>query len=272
MAGARCDDHEVTSPRPGPRPGDRADPPADPAGPPAGPAGASADLAGPPADLASPPAGHASPPARPDPAGTPALIVADHLARRIRRPIDLLRAVTTLLGIALLVGIGLLAHATAAGVEIDAVGAGRRLPHALLSVLGVAATLVLLLLPVALAVRQLSRRRPRQLAEAVLSAGLAILVVALVNAALHTSGAAQLYDAIAASSRAARRTGPLDGYLAGLAAYATMLRLTGPSIWRTALWVAVGVYGVASLAESKATVLSLLITLLIGRATGLEIG
>src|SRR5215469_8440883 len=264
MAGARCDDHEVTSPRPGPRPDDRADPPADPAGPLAG-------LAGPPADPTGPPASHASLPARPDPAGAPPLIVVDHLARRIRRPIDLLRAVTTLLGIALLVGIGLLAHATAAGVEIDAVGAGRRLPHALLSVLGVAATLALLLLPVALAIRQLSRRRPRQLAEAILTAGAAILVVALVNAALHTSAAAQLYDAIAASSRAARRTGPLDGYLAGLAAYATMLRLTGPSNWRTGLWLAVGVYGVASLAESKATVLSLLITLLLGRAIGLGV-
>src|SRR5215471_5311025 len=257
MAGARCDDHEVTSPRPGPRPGDDADPPA--------------DSASPPASLAGPPAEDAGPPARPDPAGAPALVVEDHLANRIRRPIDLLRAVTTLLGIALLVGIGLLAHATAAGVEIDAVGAGRRLPHALLSVLGVAATLALLLLPVALAIRQLSRRRPRQLAEAILTAGAAIIVVALVNAALHTSAAAQLYDAIAASSREARRTGPLDGYLAGLAAYATMLRLTGPSNWRTGLWLAVGVYGVASLAESKATVLSLLITLLLGRAIGLGV-
>src|SRR5215471_20741751 len=257
MTGTRCDDHEVTSPRPGPRPGDDADPPAEPASAPA--------------NTARPPSGHAGPPARPDPAGAPTLVVVDHLARRIRRPIDLLRAVTTLLGIALLVGIGLLAHATAAGVEIDAVGAGRRLPHALLSVLGVAATLALLLLPVALAIRQLSRRRPRQLTEAILTAGAAIVVVALVNAALRTSAAAQLYDAIAAVSRAARRTGPLDGYLAGLAAYATMLRLAGPSNWRTGLWLAVGVYGVASLAESKATVLSLLITLLLGRAIGLGV-
>src|SRR5215468_7156598 len=199
MTGARCDDHEVTSPRPGPRPGEDADPAADQASPPRRPTG--------------PPAGHVGPPARPDPAGAPTVVVEDHLARRIRRPIDLLRSVTTLLGVALLVGIGLAAHATTAGVEIDAMGAGRRLPHAALSVLGVAATLALLLLPVALAVRQLTRRRPRQLAEAILTAGAAIIVVALVNAALHTSAAAPLYDAIAASSRAARRTGPLDGYL-----------------------------------------------------------
>src|SRR5215471_12133172 len=188
MTGTRCDDHEVTSPRPGPRPGDDADPPAEPASAPA--------------NTARPPSGHAGPPARPDPAGAPTLVVVDHLARPIR---------------------------------------------------------------------QLSRRRPRQLAEAILTAGAAIIVVALVNAALHTSAAAPLYDAIAASSRAARRTGPLDGYLAALAAYATMLRLTGPSNWRTGLWLAVGVYGVASLAESKATVLSLLVTLLLGRAIGLGV-
>jgi len=52
--------------------------------------------------------------------------VVDHRARRIRWPMDLLRSVTALLGIAVLAGVGLLAHATAAGVEIDAVGAGRQ--------------------------------------------------------------------------------------------------------------------------------------------------
>jgi len=126
---------------------------------------------------------------------------------------DLLRSVTALFGIAVLAGVGLLAHATAAGVEIDAVGAGRRLPHAVLSLLAVVSALALLLLPVALAVRQLSRRQPRQLAEAVLTGLGAILLVALVNAALRTGAAAQLYDAIAPSSPAARAAG-LDGAIA----------------------------------------------------------
>lgn len=197
--------------------------------------------------------------------------MVDHRARRIRWPIDLLRCVTTLFGIALLAGIGLLAHATAAGVEIDAVGAGRRLPHAALSALAVVAALALLVLPVALAARQLSRRQPRQLTEAVLTGIAAMLLVALVNWALRTPDAARLFDAIAASSKAARATGPLDGYLAGLVAYTTIIGLTSPSPWRTGLWLAITVYGVASLAKSQATVLSLLITLLLGRAVGLGV-
>ena len=65
--------------------------------------------------------------------------------------------------------------------------------------------------------------------------------------------------------------GPLDGYLAGLAAYATIIGLTGPSRWRTALWLAVGVYAIATLATASITVLSLLITLLLGRAIGLGV-
>ena len=195
----------------------------------------------------------------------------DQRARRIRWPMDLLRSVTALFGIAVLAGVGLLAHATAAGVEIDAVGAGRRLPHAVLSLLAVVSALALLLLPVALAVRQLSRRQPRQLAEAVLTGLGAILLVALVNAALRTGAAAQLYDAIAPSSPAARAAGPLDGYLAALIAYTTIIGLTTPSPWRTGLWLAIVVYGVASLAKSEATVLSLLITLLLGRAIGLGV-
>jgi uncharacterized membrane protein YbhN (UPF0104 family) len=217
------------------------------------------------------PDGQASQRARVDPARAHELIVMDYPARRIRWPIDLLRCLIAVLGIVVLAGVGLLARATAAGVEIDAVGAGRRLPHAVLSLLAVVATLALLLLPVALAIRQVSRRQFRQLAEAVVTALAAMLVVALANMALRTGTAAELYHAIAASGHAARATGPLDGYLAGLVAYTTIIGLTGPSLWRTGLWLAIVVYGVASLAESQATVLSLLITLLLGRAIGVGV-
>jgi uncharacterized membrane protein YbhN (UPF0104 family) len=197
------------------------------------------------------------------------LIVEDQRARRIRRPIDLLRCLLAGLGIVVTVGIGLLAGATARGVQIDAVGASSRLPHAVLALLGVAATLALLLWPVALAIRQLSRRQPRRLTEAVLTGGATIALVALANVALQHGAAAALYDAIAI--RRAGATGPLDGYLAGLAAYATIIGLTGPSRWRTTLWLTVGVYAIATLATASTTVLSLRITLLLGRAIGLGV-
>ena len=217
------------------------------------------------------PGDHAGQPAQVDTARAPGLVVEDQRARRIRRPIDLLRCLVALLGVVVVAGIGVLARATTIGVEIDAVGASRRLPHPVLALLGIAADLALLLLPAALAIRQLSRRQSRRLAEAVLTGAAAIALVALVNVALRRGDAAQLYDAIAIPPSGTSIAGPLDGYLAGLAAYATIIGLTGPSRWRTGLWLAVGVYALASLATASATVLSLLITLLLGRVIGLGV-
>jgi glycosyltransferase 2 family protein len=213
--------------------------------------------------------GRAGMPAQAGTVPAPGLIVEDQRARRIRRPIDLLRCLLAVLGIVVAIGIGLLAGATARGVQIDAVGASSRLPHPVLALLSVAATLALLLWPAALAIRQLTRRQSRRLAEAVLTGGATIGLVALANTALLHGAAAPLYDALAIQRAGA--VGPLDGYLAGLAAYATIIGLTGPSRWRTALWLAVGVYAVATLATASITVLSLVITLLLGRAIGLGV-
>ena len=213
--------------------------------------------------------GRAGMPAQAGTVPAPGLIVEDQRARRIRRPIDLLRCLLAVLGIVVAIGIGLLAGATARGVQIDAVGASSRLPHPVLALLGVAATLALLLWPAALAIRQLTRRQSRRLTEAVLTGGTTIGLVALANTALLHGAAAPLYDALAIQRAGA--AGPLDGYLAGLAAYATIIGLTGPSRWRTALWLAVGVYAVATLATASITVLSLVITLLLGRAIGLGV-
>ena len=213
--------------------------------------------------------GRAVMPAQADTVPVPGLIVEDQRARRIRRPIDLLRCLLAVLGIVVAIGIGLLAGATARGVQIDAVGASSRLPHPVLALLGVAATLALLLWPAALAIRQLTRRQPRRLTEAVLTGGATIGLVALTNTALVHGAAPPLYEALAIQHAGA--AGPLDGYLAGLAAYATIIGLTGPSRWRTALWLAVGIYAVATLATASITVLSLLITLLLGRAIGLGV-
>jgi glycosyltransferase 2 family protein len=225
----------MTSPRPGPNPGD-----------------------------------HAGTTDQVDVARAPGLVVQDHRARRIRRPIDLLRCLVAILGVFVVAGIGLLARATASGIESDAVDASLRLPHPVLALLGIAADFALLLWPAALAIRQVSRHQARRLVEAVLTGAGAIALIALANVALR-GVAGPLYDAVAMPPSGPGISGPLDGYLAGLAAYATIIGLTGPSRWRTTLWLTVGVYGLANLATASVTVPSFLITLLLGRAIGLGV-
>jgi uncharacterized membrane protein YbhN (UPF0104 family)/tRNA A-37 threonylcarbamoyl transferase component Bud32 len=198
--------------------------------------------------------------------------IEDHLAARIRIPADLLRCLIASVEIVLLVGLALASHETTHGVEITAVGASHFLPSVLLPIVRTAARAALLVLPVALAVRLLLNRQPRRLAEAVLAGGATVAVVALLNAALRQRFAAELYQAltIRPSSPALPATGlaALDGLLAGLAAYITVIGLVGRPRWRTAFWLAIGFYGLVGLASSQTTVLALLIALLAGSAIG----
>jgi uncharacterized membrane protein YbhN (UPF0104 family) len=200
-----------------------------------------------------------------------AIQVTDRLERRIRKPIDLLRCTTSFLEIIILAVAGVAASATTTGVETDITGASGRLPHALLTVAPPLALFALLILPVALAVRQLIRRQVQRLAEAVATGVLAGVAAAVTNAVLWRPFATRLYDAIIMSRPGAGHAAALDPYLAGLVAYATIIGLTGRPGWRNALWLAVGVYALVHLAALDTTILSFLITLLVGRTIGLGV-
>jgi len=207
------------------------------------------------------------------PAGDHHLVVEDHLEPRVRIPADLVRSVIAILEIAICAGLALLASATATGVEFDLVGASRRLPAALLHLIGWAGGVALLILPIVLAIRLLMVRQYRRLAEAVGAGGITVGVVVLVNVLLSHPFLRHLQIALhtTATGVAGRHEPTLDGYLAGLVAYVTVVGLRGRAHWRTAFLTAVGFYSVASLAatqQTHTTVLSLLITIAIGSAVG----
>jgi len=197
--------------------------------------------------------------------------VDDQLERRIRRPVDALRCVVSCIWIVVLAVAAVAASATTNGVETDIVGASQRLPSALRVVAPPVALFALLILPVGLAISQLVRRQPRRLVEAVLTGLLAGAAAGVANVVLPRPGASRLYYAIIMSRPDGPHVNALDPYLAGLVAYATMIGLTGRQGWRNALGLAVGVYAVVQLGALNTTVLSILITLLAGRAIGLAV-
>jgi glycosyltransferase 2 family protein len=199
-------------------------------------------------------------------------VVSDHLETRIRKPVDLLRCLVSGVEIVVLAAAGVLAAATAAGVETDIVGASRRLPYAAYTTARSLTLFALLILPVALAVQELAKRQGRRLWEATGTGLLAAAAVGVANAVLRGPGSEQLYHAITMThATASRHASPLDGYLAGLIAYVTMIGFTGRSRWRTATWLVIVAYALVNLAALQTTVLSLLITLLAGRAVGLAV-
>jgi glycosyltransferase 2 family protein len=77
-----------------------------------------------------------------------------------------------------------------------------------------------------------------------------------------------LHSALHTASTAAPHESALDGYLAGLVAYVTIIGLRGYAHWRPAFLTGIGLYGLANLAEGRSTVFSFLITVLIGSAIG----
>jgi glycosyltransferase 2 family protein len=200
-----------------------------------------------------------------------AIRVTDRLERRIRKPIDLLRCITSSLEIIVLVAAGVAASATTTGLETDITNARGHLSGAVLAVAPSLALFAILIIPVALAVRQLVRRQVRRLAEAIATGVLAAAVAEVANAALRRGFAERLYDAIIMSRPGTSHVAALDPYLAGLVAYATIIGLSGRPGWRNALWLAIGVYALVHLAALNTTLLSFLITLLVGRTIGLGV-
>ncbi len=204
-------------------------------------------------------------PARP--AGqTAALVVDDEFEPRIRIPTDLLRCVTYILEVALLVGLALLAPTAATGLESDV---SRHVPRTLVAPLHTLAFIALIVLPVALAVRQVVIGQLRPFLEAVVIGLVAAGVATGCSELLLVPSLEHLYRALVRSGSPAGVTA-LDPYLAALAAYLTVIGLSGRPRWRTWFWLAIGFYCLTSvaLAHDTSTVLSLLITLALGAAVG----
>jgi uncharacterized membrane protein YbhN (UPF0104 family)/tRNA A-37 threonylcarbamoyl transferase component Bud32 len=193
--------------------------------------------------------------------------VEDEVETRIRLPTDLLRSLTAWIEIALLLGLGLLAKATTTGVDLDVIGASQHLARGLVTPLHSLAFVALLVLPVALAIRLVIIGQLRRLAEAVTIGLLAGGVTVTCNVLLRLNSLSQAYDALTRTG-APHGSAVLDPYLTGLAAYLTVIGMSGRQRWRTWFWLAIGFYCITSLALEHETVLSLLITLLLGSAIG----
>ena len=200
-----------------------------------------------------------------------AIQVTDHLERRIRKPVDALRCVIACFWLFVIAVAAVAASATTTGVETDIVGASKRLPPTLLQAAPRIALFALFMLPLLLGGSLLVRRQVRRVVEAVATGFGAGLAAEIANALLKRPAAARLYYAIIMSKPGASHVDALDAYLVGLIAFVTMIGLTGRPGWRNALCLAVGVYAIVQLAVLNITGLSILTTLLAGRAIGLAV-
>jgi glycosyltransferase 2 family protein len=199
----------------------------------------------------------------------PVIGVFDQQERRTHNPADALRCVLSCIWVVVLAVAAVAASATTTGAETDIVGASKRLPNPLLVLAPRVALFALLILPLALAIAQLTRRQVRRLIEALTTGLVAGAATQVANILLLRPAGDRLYYSILMAAPGTVRVDALDPYLAGLVAYVTVTGLAGRQSWRNAFGLAIGVYVVVQLTTSaSATVLTIAITLLAGRAIG----
>lgn len=206
-----------------------------------------------------------NPPADPRPAGP--VIDEPPEPRRIRRPADALRAVFVVLLMLLILGIGIVAVLTTQGAEKDLGRAKNSLNQAIPLGFVLAVTSVILsVVPIALAIERLYRRDTRRVVDAVLAAAFAYLGSLGLNALIASPHMpSSIRNAMTVPAGTAGSSDAFHIYLVTVVAYLTIIGFGNRHNLQTAVWVALTAYGTVTVINGDATLVSLAETLLLGR-------
>ncbi|WP_460628972.1 lysylphosphatidylglycerol synthase domain-containing protein [Intrasporangium mesophilum] len=214
--------------------------------------------------------GHAdegSGPAQPD---LPVEVVEPPIPERVRRPAD---GVRLAVAVVLLV-VGLLVAELAAGtrgaVEQDLTEATSGLPRLLLTLLGWASGIGVLLLPIGIGVDLVVRRRPMQLIQALGAAVVAGVLVIVLTVLVSSGNGGFLTDLLTRpASTATGRTGPLDIVVVSMVALITVADISGRKWISPIATIVVLATLVTTLLSGVMTLAALISSLLLGWIVGL---
>ncbi|MFD8532433.1 YbhN family protein [Streptosporangium canum] len=193
------------------------------------------------------------------------LVVEPLLPQRIRRPSDLLRFLATLMGLAAVVLLALVAQKTLNGLESDVIDGTRRAPFLLSGLVGVLSGAAMLGVPAAYAIERVLHRDGLRVAEGLFAAITGMVLSFALGEWLLTAGPDDLRILLTGD-----RTGvePLNTLLTSVIAYVTAVRISRRPTWRAALWSAVALNAIALFAATAATILGIVVSILVGLAVG----
>jgi uncharacterized protein (TIRG00374 family) len=186
------------------------------------------------------------------------------LPARVHRPVDLMRFVLGLLGIAVVLAIAGFAHATTSGVEQDIAKGSTHAPQPLITFAGLTASVAVLIVPVAYAIERLIKRDGLRIADGVLAAVLAHGVSLATDLWVSDAAPAAIRDALTRDAPGGGLTDPVHGYLAPVIAYMTAVGMARRPRWRVALWCVLILDAFAVLVGGYTTPFSIFVTVLIG--------
>jgi uncharacterized protein (TIRG00374 family) len=186
------------------------------------------------------------------------------LPARVHRPSDLLRLGLGVLGIVAVLTIAAFAHGTTSGLESDVEKGTQQAPALLISVTGLAASVAVLLVPVAFAVERLIKRDGLRIADGVLAAVLAHGVSLATDLWVTEAAPGSVEDALTKQLGDGVVSTPVHSYLAPVIAYMTAVGMARRPRWRVLLWGVLLLDAFAVLIAGYSTPFSLAVTVLVG--------
>ncbi|WNM24379.1 lysylphosphatidylglycerol synthase transmembrane domain-containing protein [Demequina capsici] len=203
------------------------------------------------------------------PAGPAQVRIVDAPEVRVHRFTDLLSLIATLVGIVVVLLIGAYATGTTEGITEDVSGFAKVLQRLLVAPVNIFSGIVTLVIPAVVIIEMAVRREPRRILEMMGAAVLAF--IATVVSALTTTyfGSTELIHGLAIRNSEGSMVVSLPAYISAVAAMLTVAGFRSGrrvlSVSWNLVWAAIAVAVISSIVTLPAA----LVTVLIGRATGL---
>ena len=196
------------------------------------------------------------------------MVIEDGIvARRVRRPADLLRFIIALAISVGLLGFGSILASTIKGLDNDLAKSATYLPSWLALPIGLLSSIGLVLLPIGVAINLWMRKRGRVVAEATLGFLVAAVVVTALGWYLQNNASDAVWFALAGTT--SRAAIPLQPYLSGVVAIVTIARVRERGRGGQLSMTVIGASTLAVFLAGGVTIVSTALTLLLGWATGL---
>ncbi len=196
------------------------------------------------------------------------LVIEDGvIAKRVRRPSDLLRFALIVAGCTGLVLFASILASTISGLDNDLAKSATYLPAWLALPLGAISGVGLLALPIGISVNLALRRRAIVILESAGGFLLASTVLTALGWYLQTRGSSPMWFALAGTRD--RAVNPLQPFLGGIVAIATVARVREQGRGGTLTLIVIAASATAVFLAGGVTVVSTAMTLLLGWASGL---
>jgi uncharacterized membrane protein YbhN (UPF0104 family) len=198
------------------------------------------------------------------------LEIIDVQPRRIRRSLDAVRAVSLLVTVLVLGGLGTIGQDTNRGANDDVKRLLAEVPHIFIRLFSAVGATGALAVPLAFVGRELVRGQSRRLIEALITGLLALGAVEGLDRLVNLADDSALHQALARSVTGGDIR-PLDAYLAALFAFVVVVGVSGDPRWRGLLVAVTALYVVTAFTATQASLLSLILSPTIGATIGMSV-